>query len=323
VALCFLLDFVGYATGWPLGVGKPVMDLIVEPVKRELEVFDARRVAQAVEDLLKGTAAARSVDALRDIEVELDVAELARKLGPLLGIAPRDLVPGSPRYVPLSVRIPPLRLAILIHEAQRLLGHRGLAAMNVTEAMMVYMKVTLACGLVLGSPWVFWQLWSFVAAGLYAHERRYVYRWLPFSVALFVGGVLICQFAVIPPAVESLLGFNAWLGIDPDLRLSEWLSFALLLPLVFGLAFQTPLVMVVLHRIDVASAATYRKKRSLAWFLLAAFAAVVTPSADYLSMLFLWLSLGLLYEIGILLCRTQPIRKRDGALAGSADLVEV
>jgi sec-independent protein translocase protein TatC len=303
VVLCFVLDFIGYATGTPLGVGKPAMDLIVQPVDKELQAFHERRLRRVARDLREGTPETRSANALRDVDIELDLFEVARKLAPLLGLVAHDLEGRPPHYVPLTARVRPLSWGIAIGDAQRLIGPRpGLAAMSVTEVMVVYLKVTLACGLVLASPWVCGQLWAFVAAGLYAHEKRYVYCCLPFSLALFLAGVAVCQVVVLPKAVEALLAFNEWFDINPDLRLTEWLGFALLMPLVFGVAFQTPLVMVVLNRLGLVSAAGYRRQRRLAWFLLAAFAAIAVPSADYLSMLGLWIPLGLLYELGIVLC---------------------
>ena len=71
----------------------------------------------------------------------------------------------------------------------------------------------------IASPWVFYQMWAFVAAGLYPHEKRYVYTLLPASVALFLAGVVLCQLVVLPSAVRALLTFNDWAGYDPDLRL--------------------------------------------------------------------------------------------------------
>jgi sec-independent protein translocase protein TatC len=325
VLLCFALDALGYVTDIPVGVGKPAMDLIVRPVDRALQAFHERHVHRVTQDLLQGTAAARAADAPREVTIELDLREVAYHLAPLLGLKPRDLEGQPPHFVPLSVRIPPLRWELALQKARQIVGPRhGLAAMSVTETMMVYFKVTLVCGFVLASPWVFWQLWSFVAAGLYLHERSYVYRCLPISLGLFLSGVVLGQFMVLPNAVEALLGFNEWLGIEPDLRLSEWLSFALLMPLAFGLAFQTPLVMVVLSRLGIASAATYRRQRRLAWFLLAVFAAVVTPT-DLLSMFYLWVPLGLLYELGIWICRrtTGRPRRGDEVQDGSGELLEV
>jgi sec-independent protein translocase protein TatC len=166
------------------------------------------------------------------------------------------------------------------------------------EAFMVYMKVCMVCGIVVGSPWIFYQLWAFVGAGLYPQEKRYIHVYLPFSLMLFLAGVFMCEFLVIPKAIKGLLWFNEWLGLEPDLRLNEWLGFALLLPLVFGLSFQTPLVMLFLAKIGVFDADSFRRKRRMAWFAMAIFAAVITP-IDALSMILLWVPMCALYELGI------------------------
>ena len=103
--------------------------------------------------------------------------------------------------------------------------------MNITEAFFVYFKVSAMTGLVITSPWVFFQIWMFIAAGLYPHEKRLVHVYLPFSLGLFITGALVCQFLVMPKAIEAMLWFNEWLGIDADLRLNEWLGFALMMPI--------------------------------------------------------------------------------------------
>jgi sec-independent protein translocase protein TatC len=175
---------------------------------------------------------------------------------------------------------------------------------------------------VLASPWIFYQLWAFVAVGLYPHERRRVYGYLPLSVALFLGGIALCEFVVIPLGIEYLLGFNAWLGVEPNLRLSEWLGFALLTPLVFGAAFQTPLVMVFLDRVGLLSVGGYRQHRRLALLLLTALAAVLTVTPDAVNMLALAVPLWGLYELGILLCRLTP-RPAPASEAEGQELLEV
>jgi sec-independent protein translocase protein TatC len=307
VFLSFGLDFLGYVTGTSLGVGKPAMALIVQPVEQELQAFHERRIQRVASDLRAGTPATLAANAPQEVVLDVDVIALARRLAPLLGQSSDALEGRPPQYVRIPVRVAPLSWEIPLAEAHGLLHARqGLAAMSVTEVMLVYFQVTLACGFVLASPWVFWQLWPFVAAGLYPHEQRYVYHCLPFCVLLFLAGVVLCEVLILPRAVETLLAFNEWLGIEPELRLNEWLTFALVLPLAFGLAFQTPLAMVVVNRLGLVSAATFRRHRGLAWFALAAAAAVMTPSVDMLSMLYLWLPLGLLYELGTWLCRDLP-----------------
>jgi sec-independent protein translocase protein TatC len=305
VALCFLLDLIGYLTATRVGVGKPMMDLICLPVEQELRRFHDRRFERAVRDL----EAAAQAEPLR-ASLEVDVRTIARDLAALLRLpAPAD---GPAVYRPLPVQISGGSLRPLLGKLRPAFDRPPrLATMSVTEAMAVYFQVTLVCGVVLASPWVFFQIWSFIAAGLYPDEKQYVLRYLPFSVGLFLGGVLLCQFLVLPKAVEALLGFNEWLGLEPDLRLSEWLGFTLLLPLVFGISFQTPLVMLLLQRLGVLTVGAYRGKRRIAWFLLAVFAAVITPSVDAYSMFFLWLPLGLLYELGIGLCRLSSVPPED------------
>jgi sec-independent protein translocase protein TatC len=197
--------------------------------------------------------------------------------------------------------------------------------LNVQEGFFVWFKVCMVTGVVLGSPWIFWQIWAFVAAGLYPAEKRLVHVYLPVSLFLFLAGVFVCEIFVIPKAIEALLWFNEWLGFKPDLRLSEWLNFAIFMPLVFGLSFQTPLVMLFLHRLGIMDADSFRNKRRLAWFAMAIFAAVVTPSTDALSMLFLWVPMSLLFELGIILIKMSPREPaaEDDVPSETGDLIEV
>ena len=189
---------------------------------------------------------------------------------------------------------------------------------------MVYLKVSMVTGFVLGSPWIFYQIWAFVAAGLYPHEKRYIHLYLPLSLGLFLFGVVICEFFVMPKAVEALLWFNEWLGIAPDLRLNEWLSFAIWLPVIFGVAFQTPLVMMVLERIGIMTVEKYLSLWRMAVFALGVFAAIITPTTDFVTWFALWFPMVGLYFLGIYLCwmaaRRRPV---DFDVPESAELVEV
>jgi sec-independent protein translocase protein TatC len=198
------------------------------------------------------------------------------------------------------------------------------STLNVQEAFMVWFKVCIVTGIVIGSPWIFWQIWMFVAAGLYPHEKRLVHVYLPVSLGLFLAGVVLCELFVIPKAIAALLWFNEWMGLKPDLRLNEWLSFAIYMPLVFGASFQTPLVMLFLHKLGVMDADSFRKKRRYAWFFMAIFAAMITPSTDALSMLFLWVPMSLLFELGIWLIKMSPREPDLGLEAPESDeLIEV
>jgi sec-independent protein translocase protein TatC len=200
-----------------------------------------------------------------------------------------------------------MKWAGAMQQAQREFGRRPtLSTLSVTEAFIVYFKVSIYVGLVLAAPWIFYQLWSFIAAGLYPNEKRLVHVYLPFSIGLFLFGVVLCQFWVIPVAIGYLLSFNEWMNLEPDLRLNEWLSFAIMMPLIFGIAFQLPMVMFALYRVGIVDVATYKKHRRIAMFLMAVLAVILSASPDVFSMMSLTVPLWLLYEVGILMCWWSP-----------------
>lgn len=172
---------------------------------------------------------------------------------------------------------------------------------NVQEAFMTYLKVSLVAAAVVASPWIFYQLWLFIAAGLYQHERKFVYIYGTMSLVLFLAGAAFCFYAVFPLVLEFLLEFNRRIGVTPQIRLSEWISFAVVLPLMFGISFQLPLVMRFLTALSIFTVDIYREKRRLAILAIAFISMVLTP-ADPFSMLLMMFPLLLLYEFGILLC---------------------
>ncbi len=205
-------------------------------------------------------------------------------------------------WIPIEFQYRPLEQALAGQEADAVIRDSDkLNVFGITEGMMVYLKVIMICGVVFGSPWIFFQLWSFVAAGLYTTEKKLVHVYMPFSLGLFLCGVFLCELVVIPQAVRFLLQFNEWLGVNAELRLVDWLSFALLMPLVFGISFQTPLIMLFLAKIGIFDAASFRSKRRVAWFVIIITAALIMPTTDPYTILMMQIPLIGLYEFGILL----------------------
>lgn len=178
-----------------------------------------------------------------------------------------------------------------------------ITTLSMEEGFMSYMKVCFFAGLLLASPWVFYQLWLFIAAGLYPHERKYVHVYLPLSIALFVAGAMSGYFYAFPLMLDFLIGFNKWLGIGFSPRLSEYISMAMLMPLMFGISFQLPMVMVFLERIGVCTEETYRKNWRIAVLVISVASMVLTTTPDPWSMLLMMVPLLLLYVFGIYLCR--------------------
>jgi sec-independent protein translocase protein TatC len=179
------------------------------------------------------------------------------------------------------------------------------SALNVQEAFMIWLKAGFVSGVIISSPWVFFQIWSFVAAGLYPHEQKHVYIYLPMSLFLFLAGASLAFFFVFEPVIDFLFTFNQRMKIDPDPRISEWISFVLFLPLGFGIAFQLPLVMLFLNRLGMFTVQTYLKSWRTAVLFIFVLSMFLTPS-DPISMLMMAVPLTCLYFFGILLCIYMP-----------------
>lgn len=293
----------GFGVAFVLGffLSPTVLRFIADPVDRALARFHRHRIEHLHERLREGDPQLLESNRPQEIEIFVSTQRFLRTLGLSEESAEQE-------WTPLPVRVRPLDFALLTGEATQLVNRPpSLMSLTITEPFSVYFKVSAYCGVVLASPWIFYQLWLFVAAGLYPHEKRLIHVNMPVSIGLFLGGVALCEFIVLPTGLDYLLSFNEWLGYEPELRLSDWLSFALLMPLMFGFAFQTPLAMVFLERIGVFSVESYRRNRRLAMFLLAVLAAVVTVTPDPINMLALAIPLWGLYEVGILMCRRHHI----------------
>jgi sec-independent protein translocase protein TatC len=328
----FILDGIGDYLDRPgFGMGRPAMRIITEPVESQVRNFYARRNASPqAQDKLKGIRRTEPAEVLR-IRAKLkkydgDISELTDEERAMLLGAEKDFpirVPIEPfekafnlkradpeqTEIELDAKVFPAYISSYGDEGQGYLGtRRYLTTLSTQEAFMVYFKVSLLCGVLLSSPWIFYQMWAFFGAGLYPHERRHIHLYLPFSVGLFLAGAMLCQFVVLPGAVKALLGFNSYVDLDPDLRLNEWLGFAIMLPLVFGISFQTPLVMFFLNRIGLFTAQTYWKKWRYAVFILAIFSAIITPTPDVVTMLYLFVPMFGLYVLGVLICHFFPPR---------------
>jgi sec-independent protein translocase protein TatC len=179
-------------------------------------------------------------------------------------------------------------------------------SLGVPEPFAMYIKAAFVVGLLISSPWVFYQIWAFVAAGLYPHEKRYVHTFVPFSVGLFLGGAALAFVFVFPPVLGFLFYFNDKLGIAQDIRITDWLSFVLIMPLGFGVAFQLPLVMLFLERIGIFQVQSYLSHWRIAILVIFTLAMILTPSGDPYSMLLMAVPLTGLYFGGVLLCKYLP-----------------
>ncbi len=180
-----------------------------------------------------------------------------------------------------------------------------LSTFDALEGFLIWLKAGLLVGATIASPGIFWHVWQFLAAGLYPHERKYVYIYLPLSVLLFVSGVCLAFFVIFELVIEFLLTYNEGMDIDFAPRLKDYISFALFLPLGFGIAFQLPIVMLGLNRFGIIPVDLYVKQWRIAVLAIAFISMILTP-ADAYSMIGMFIPLTILYFLGIALCKYMP-----------------
>ena len=179
------------------------------------------------------------------------------------------------------------------------------------DGFISYMNIAIVAGAILASPWIFYQLWMFISAGLYPHERRYVYVVVPFSVLLFVSGVLLFILFVAPVTLKFLVMFNREvLGVESNFTFKNYVSFIAIMMLVFGLAFQTPIAIFFLHKLGLVSIQAMQKSRRFVVLGAVVVAAAATPGSDMFSLVTLAVPLYLLFELGILLCYFSERKKQ-------------
>ena len=170
------------------------------------------------------------------------------------------------------------------------------------EAFMVYLKIALLAGLILASPMVLFQLYSFVRPALTLREKHYALCTIPIIIVLFLGGMLFSYYFVFPRAVEFFLGFGNG-HVNPLISMESYLDFLLMLVVPFGFIFNIPVVFLLLaylKLLPVNALGRYHKHVILAAFILAA---LITPTPDIITQSLLALPMVVLYEVSLMLCK--------------------
>jgi len=179
-----------------------------------------------------------------------------------------------------------------------------LQAITLSEKFMVYIQTALLFGFILASPWIFYQLWKFISAGLYVNEKKFVHIISPICALLFITGSLFFLFVIAPPMIKFFIGFDIGVkSVQTQVTISSYIGFMLLMMLVFGLCFQLPVAIVAANKIGVVSAENLKNARKYVLLAIFILAAIVTPSADMISQVALAVPMYVLYELGILFCR--------------------
>ena len=333
---CFIKSLVSIGIGTLLGfvVGAPVVEYIQIPVKRSLDAYNEQQTTRKIEaetESLEEEGYSREIRKyMSDHGLILD--ERCIIPGELERIQNRQRILAAPTsqsdldsvdnlllrkierrerraeigiiYETAQLDQPPIRLFFFVKTEEL----SKMKALGAYEMFRIYLLASLIVGLVIASPFVIYHIWTFIAAGLYPHEKKYVYQFIPVSIFLFIGGASFAFFFVFQFVLDFLFFFNAWMNVEPDLRISEWINFALLFPLAFGISFQLPLVLFVIERVGIFSLEQYLARWKIAVLVIFILALFLTPG-DPGSMLLMAVPLTILYFAGIFACWLFP-RKR-------------
>lgn len=180
------------------------------------------------------------------------------------------------------------------------------------EGMVFALRVAFLAGMVGGAPMILWELWRFIGVGLLPSERRAVQLTFFPALILFAIGVAFGWAALLPVTLQVLATYLDPAKFKPIVTVSEYFAFVSLLTMVLGFVFETPLIMWALVRVGLVRAASLRKARRIAILAALFFAALVTPTTDAVTMLFVAVPMIVLYEVGIL-AGLHAERRRDRA----------
>jgi sec-independent protein translocase protein TatC len=184
------------------------------------------------------------------------------------------------------------------------------------EAFLIQFKVGIAAGMCLTAPLWLYQVWAFITPGLYARERKFALYFVVFASMLFIAGAVLAYF-VVPQGLKVLVSFGGNQFITA-LAADKYVSFVLVLLLIFGVSFELPLVIVMLNKIGILPYANLKRWRRGIIFTLFVFAAFATPGTDPVSMVALGAAMVVLFELAVQISRIHDRRKERRLAAEDA-----
>ena len=168
------------------------------------------------------------------------------------------------------------------------------------EALWQNLKVAALFALVLATPYILWETWSFIVPGLHVQERRFVAPFVVTSTIAFYLGLGFCFFFVLPFALNFLISYGVQAGFIPQLSIASYVGFALWFLVVFGLVFEVPLALTLMAKLGWVDAPFLKKYRKWAFLGAFLFAALLTPTPDPFNQCLMALPMYFFYEVGII-----------------------
>ncbi len=180
--------------------------------------------------------------------------------------------------------------------------YRSLIYTDLTEAFRTKIKASVFLGFIVSIPIFFWQIYAFIAPGLFKKEKKFFILYAGFSTTMFIIGIIMVYSYIMPMAWRFFIDFeDARINLILQPKISEYISLVISMIIAFGIAFQLPVILVILGHIGVIEYKEMIRYRRHATVMIFIFSAIATPP-DIMSQIVLALPLMLLYEISILLC---------------------
>ncbi len=167
---------------------------------------------------------------------------------------------------------------------------------------ILYFKLIFIAGLILGIPWIFYQLWKFIAPGLYQNERKWVITIILSSTFAFVCGVVFAYFVMLPSMISFAANFGSK-AIENIIDVNEYISFFTTIVLASGLIFELPILTFVLTKFGIVSSKFLRKYWRHSIIVILILAAIITPTPDPINQLVFAFPLIILYEVSIIVAK--------------------
>ena len=186
---------------------------------------------------------------------------------------------------------------------------RFLQSLNVTDSFVLAMKLALYGGLVLTMPVLLYFIAQFVLPALKPREKQLLVPVCFFGALLFLAGIALCFFWVIPQTLKAFIKYSEWMNIEPHWTVSSYIEFITQFMLAMGLTFEVPLVLLVLVQLGIVSAATIRKGRKVCIAVAVVISAIIAPP-DPLSMILMAIPLIALFEVTIWVAWLMDRRRR-------------
>lgn len=189
----------------------------------------------------------------------------------------------------------------------------GLIYTGPLDKFIAHLKLSFVCGILLSCPFWLYQVWKFIAPGLYAKERKYTMGFILSGTGLFVLGAAFSYWIALPMAFQFLMTYGGEVD-KPMISIDQYMGFFTQMCLMFGVAFELPLVIVVLGMMGIVSQSFLRKNRRYAIMTIAVIAAIITPP-DLLSMVMMLAPMWILFEAAVLIVGIFEKKREDAAYA--------